>query len=156
MLNVLWLAAVSPQVTLSEEPVPYAVAAEPWEQGLGNHRARVRVAADAPAVWAHIPWRRRDRDPERKRIIVMAPSGQRVNDAVALRINRIAGDIAFRPTEGPGEYCVYYLPFVVQDAYGWYGGDYLAPDDTADAQWRTDNGLAADQLADDAWRSLPR
>jgi len=156
MLNMLWLAAVSPQVALSEEPVPYAVAAEPWEQGLGNHRARVRVAADAPAVWAHVPWRRRDRDPERKRIIVAGPDQQRITDAVAVRLDRIAGDIVFRPTSGPGEYCIYYLPFVVQDGYGWYGGDYLPPDDTADAQWRADNGLSAEQLAAEAWRNLPR
>ena len=44
-----------------------------WEpDSLGNHRAVVRVNAPAPAVLAHIEWRRRDTIPDRVATIVIA------------------------------------------------------------------------------------
>ena len=42
-----------------------------WDAGLyGNHRVVIRVLGRAGAVWAHIPWRRRDLNPERKKVIL--------------------------------------------------------------------------------------
>ena len=59
---LLWMAGRG----FAVEEVPYAIAKEPWAEGLGNHRAVVRVEQKADAVVARIPWRRRDRDPERE------------------------------------------------------------------------------------------
>ena len=43
-----------------------------WDaETLGNHRAVLEVAAEAEAVCAHIPLRRRDYEPEKKNIIIM-------------------------------------------------------------------------------------
>ena len=65
----------------------------------GNHRAVVSVGAANPAVWAHLPWRRPDLDPERKGIwVVDAKTGQRVMNVARGSINRESGDIAFEPT----------------------------------------------------------
>lgn len=156
MWNVLLLVASSPMLALSEEPVPYVVAPAPWEAGLGNHRALVRVDQAAEAVRVHLPWRRRDADPETKQILVVsAASGATMRDTVPARLSRIAGDIVFRPEAGPGDYHVYYLPYHAQSNWGGYSGGYVAPSDTADPAWRSAQGLAPEQLAGGAWETLP-
>ena len=72
---LLWMAGRG----FAVEEVPYAIAKEPWAEGLGNHRAVVHVEQKADAVVARIPWRRRDRDPQQKDIIVLdAATGLRV------------------------------------------------------------------------------
>jgi len=50
---------------LLAQEVPYGVASWP-EVGRGNHRALVSATNAAGAVRAHIPWRRRDPQPETK------------------------------------------------------------------------------------------
>jgi hypothetical protein len=83
-----------------------------WDAtAFGNHRAVIRVAQQADAVFVRIPWRRRDLDPEKKHIVLMDAATQRqVRNVVRLEINREFGDLAFQPVSGPGEYQVYYLP----------------------------------------------
>jgi hypothetical protein len=140
--------AVSPDV-------PYGIGRWP-DQERGNHRAVVRVTAKAEAVWAHIPWRRRDPAPETKEIVVLdATTGARVTNVVRLAVNRESGDIAFEPTSGPGLYEVYYLPYKgghsLQDQ-----GTYLPPQETAADAWRARAGLAVADLASGAWRRLPQ
>ena len=74
------------------ERVPYGVADKPWKQELGNHRVRLRAAEQADAVWAHIPWRRRDREPEKKATLVVdAATGDGPIDAAYEAIGRITG-----------------------------------------------------------------
>ena len=119
------------------DEVPYAVAKEPWEEGLGNHRAVVRVEQKADAALVKIPWRRRDRDPERKQIIVVdSATSQRVTNVARVRLDRFEGVLAFQPQTVPGEYFVYYLPFKPQPGYGNYNYDYLPPQDTAAPEWK--------------------
>ncbi len=92
--------------------VPYRVAKTPWPANLGSHRAIVRVETAADAVLARIPWRRRDRHPERKDIIVVDCATQQViTNRVAVRITPESGDVVFQPATMPGEYAIYYLPF---------------------------------------------
>ena len=91
------------------ETVPYGVGS--WPEKLGNHRAVVRVAGKAAAVWAHIPWRRRDAHPERKAVWVYdAKTNTRVRNVLRANIQRELGDIVFEPASGPGDYYVYFLP----------------------------------------------
>ncbi len=135
---------------VTAQSVPYSVPAEPWPEALGNHRAVIQVADAGDAVRAHLEWRRRDRDPETKRVLVTTAADEAIPNAVALNVTRIAADIVFQPTAGPGEYHVYYLPYTVQAMWGGYYGDYLKPEDTADAAWRARVGLDGD-----AWAGLP-
>jgi hypothetical protein len=112
--------------------VPYAVA--DWPEARGLHRAVVRVEAPADAVRVHLPWRRRDHDPERKRIIVTDIDDRDLANLAVLRMNRESTDLVFQ-AGAPGEYYVYYYPHEVQTGYGWYEKDYLPPVATADSDW---------------------
>lgn len=104
--------------------------------GLGNARARVVVLGKAEVVWAHVPWRRHDSQPENKGVIVVeAATGKRVANVVVVRVSRESGDLLFQPVTAPGEYWIYYLPF--RTAGEWYFPStlYLAPTNTAEAGW---------------------
>ncbi len=156
MWNLIWLMASTPVLALTEQPVPYSVAPVPWPSELGSQRAVVRVDQPAEAVRVHIAWRRHDSDPAAKHIVVAsAASGAEIADVAPARVTPIAGDIVFRPAEGAGIYYVYYLPFTTQVTWGWYGGAYTPPRDTADPAWRARNGLTPEQLAADGWSELP-
>ncbi|MGO8925658.1 MAG: glycoside hydrolase domain-containing protein [Limisphaerales bacterium] len=131
------LAVMSPGAALALDEVPYGVAKEPWTEGLGNHRAIVRVEHKADAVLVRIPWRRRDRDPEHKQILVMdAASGQRVTNIARLHLDRFEGVLVFQPQTAPGDYFVYYLPFLPEPGWGNFSHDYLPPQETAAADWK--------------------
>ena len=82
------------------------------EDSLGNHRVVVNVEKEADVVWAHIPWRRRDFNPEEKGVIVVnATSGEIVNNVLVMTVNREFGDILFQPGMVPGKYYIYYLKY---------------------------------------------
>lgn len=118
------------------DEVPYAAAAEPWDESLGNHRALIRVDDPADAVWVRIPWRRRDLEPHKKAVIVIAAaSNQRIDQVLAVTINREFGDILFRPATTPGDYWVYYLSYRYE---GWKNSPtavYAPPAPPADTAW---------------------
>ena len=77
----------------------------------GHHRAVVRVLAPADAVLAHVPWRRPDRNPEAKEIVIVdAATGARVANVARASVTREAGDLVFQPQTAPGDYYVYFLP----------------------------------------------
>ena len=127
------------------------------EKGLGNHRALVRVERKADAVRAHIPWRRRDRQPESKGILVFdMATEERVTDVVVVQVSRESGDIVFRPSTAPGTYAVYYLPYNPPGTgpFG-SGGAYVAPEKTAADGWVEGHGLRDEALSKGNWRSLP-
>src|ERR1035437_869187 len=131
------LAVAGTGAAFALDEVPYGVAKEPWAEGLGNHRAMVRVEQKADAVLVKIPWRRRDRDPERKHILVVdAASGQRVTNIARLHLDRFEGVLAFQPQTAPGDYFIYYLPFVPEPGWGNYNHDYLPPQETAASDWK--------------------
>ena len=128
-----------------------------WSESLGLHRAVVKVTRQADAVGVHIPWRRRDLEPEKKRILVVdASTGKHLKNVLPVDIQREFGDLVFQPATAPGDYFIYYMPFTVQEGYGGYGGDYLPPDSTAEAAWLEDNGLTEDRLRQKPWNDLPR
>ncbi len=84
-----------------------------WDaDSLGNHRVVVRVNEKSDMVLAHIEWRRRDSQPEKKNIIIVeAATGKRITNVLPLTINREYGDILFKPETAPGNYYIYYLKY---------------------------------------------
>jgi hypothetical protein len=131
------LGVMSTGAAFALDEVAYGVAKEPWTEGMGNHRAIVRVEQKADTVLVRIPWRRRDRDPERKQILVMdATTGQRITNIARLHFDRFEGALVFQPQTAPGDYFVYYLPFVPELNRGSYNHDYLPPLETAASDWK--------------------
>ena len=147
--------AVLAAAPLAAQDVPYGVGR--WEpDSTGNHRAVVRVGAAADAVRVHIPWRRRDEHPERKRVLVVAAaSGQRVANATAVAATREAGDVVFQPAAGPGDYWVYWMPYQGTFRSNYPRITYRPPDSTAASDWLTRNRLGAGAPAGGTWRALP-
>lgn len=119
-------------MTLQLTEIPYAIAN--WPEARGLHRAVVQADAPADAVSVHLPWRRRDHDPERKRIIVTNAADQEIANLAVHHMNRESADLVFQ-AGAPGEYFVYYYPHEVQPGYGWYEKGYLPPVATADLAW---------------------
>jgi Glycoside hydrolase 123, N-terminal domain len=138
------------------ERVPYRTGT--WDtEKLGNHRAVVRVSAPADAVWAHVPWRRRDQGPEAKNIIIVdGTTGARVGNIVRIDINREFGDLVFQPQTAPGDYYLYYLPYISSGRSNYPRVVYQKPDATPDAAWLVRNQLTPDGLAARLWQKLPR
>lgn len=151
---LLALATLSGLPALSAQSIPYHIA--DWERdSLGNHRAVVHVDSAAPAVRVTIPWRRRDFHPELKRVEVTDPTGARVMDAVAIRIERESGDVVFRAAT-PGDYYVYYLPYQGTFRSNYPRITYRKPDTTSTGEWRVASGVDSAGLASGKWRSLPQ
>jgi len=137
-IRSLPLALVSAGVTafpLAAQSHPYRIGS--WTaDSFGNHRAVVSVQAPSPAVWAHLPWRRPDLHPESKAVwVVDAKTGQRVLNVLRGSITREAGDIAFEPVSGPGDYYVYYLRYAGTVTSSYPKLTYPGPDSTASATW---------------------
>ena len=138
------------------DDVPYGIANARWPEVLGNHRARVQVDQKADAVWAQIPWRRRDPEPEKKNVVVVdAATGRPVKNRGVARIDRIVGDVIFQPVTAPGEYHVYYLPFTEDKVHHRYRTQYAPPEATAEEAWLARNGLTPDGLRAGRWQTLP-
>ncbi len=90
-----------------------------WDRSLGNHRAVIRVEQVGEAVYAWLPWRRRDAFPQAKHVmIVEARTGKVVENCVVATCNREYGEVVFQPTSGPGLYYAYYL-IPSQDRHRW-------------------------------------
>jgi hypothetical protein len=118
------------------EKLEYRVAKTPWDEALGNHRAIVNVPHKSDAVTVAIPWRRHDREPEKRNIIVVeAKSGERVKNILRGEITREVCNLLFE-AKNAGEYYVYYAPFTTQPGWGNYSGDYTPVEDTASADWK--------------------
>jgi len=137
------------------EVARYGIGSWP-EKGRGNHRAVLRVEHECDAAWTHIPWRRRDREPASKGVLIFdAATGKRVTNVVRVNISRESGDLVFQPATVPGDYHVYYLPYNPPGT-GPFGtgfgppGGYFRPEDTADAAW-----VARQGLKEGKWRGLP-
>ncbi len=103
---------------------------------LGNHRVLVNYRGDDKVARVIIPWRRRDEDPQLKRLIVQdATTGRKINNVLLVSNNREAGDIVFEPVSGTGTYYVYYMPYKNEGRSNYPKGVYLKPENTASAQW---------------------
>jgi hypothetical protein len=121
------------------QELPYSVCTGCWNaDSLGNQRVVVRYWGSGGAGVARvvIPWRRRDEDAARKRIIVQdSVTGVRVKNAWVRSVTREAGDILFEPVSGRGTYYIYYLPYRNEGRSNYPKGVYWRPDSTADMGW---------------------
>ena len=122
--------------------VPFVVAEKTWQpNGLGNHRAVVRVAETGGVVRAVLKWRRVDPQPEIKRVLVKhAATGADAAHVVARNVTAETGEVFFEPTSGAGEYFIYYLPY--RERRGSSEGrhqplwnDYFPPDYSEGKKW---------------------
>lgn len=153
---VVVLAFLGVKAAAGSEDVPYTVAGARWPATLGNHRAVVRVEQKADAVWAHLPWRRRDVAPAEKNVVIVdAATGSEIKNRALAEINREFGDVVFQPPTAPGNYYVYYLPFTENPVLWQYKTEYAKPQVTAEPAWLKRHALTADGLRAGQWRTLP-
>ena len=118
-------------------PSPQLYGTGTWDSdSLGNHRVVVRVEKANDAVWADIPWRRRDEDPENKDIIIIdAKTGQRISNVYRVLSNREKAEIVFQPATAPGDYYIYYLKSVQQGSPYYPKVSYPEFQETANENW---------------------
>lgn len=119
------------------QDIKYGVCPGCWApDSLGNHRVVLRFEGAGKLARAVIPWRRRDSDPARKRIIVQdSATGRRIDNVKVATVTRETGDICFEPVSGKGTYYVYYMPYKNEGRSNYPKGRYLSPDSTASSEW---------------------
>ncbi len=106
-----------------------------WQyRNFGNHRALVTVSQPAGAVKVLIPWRRPDKDPEKKAVLVFDPQGKEVLNSTVIHFSRDAGEVVFE-AKSAGDYAVYYMPFTMGNGLWDDNGTYIPPKNKADKQW---------------------
>ncbi|HET8634176.1 MAG TPA: glycoside hydrolase domain-containing protein, partial [Gemmatimonadales bacterium] len=153
LLVITFLAAATSSAT-AQEPAHSVARWNP--DSFGNHRVVLTVAESASAVRAHIPWRRRDRHPETKQVLIYpANRTTRVRNVRVISSTQMSGDIAFEPTAGAGEYWLYDMPYTGTVKSNYPKITYPAADSTASQAWLTANHLGDRDLTSGRWRSLP-
>ena len=122
--------------------IRYTVPVSPWSESFGNHRAVIRIARTAEAVSLDLLWRRHDRRPEEKRfLIVNAETGDTVRNIYRYQTDNERCRLAFGPVKKAGTYYFYYLPFEVQEGWGFYGKDYLKKESEPSKNWLLENSV---------------
>ena len=113
----------------------YTVSDEPWPESFGNHRAVLQIEGNEEAVHIVIPWRRHDNDPQdRMLLLISAESNDTVPNIHRIRVDREVCKIIAGPVKA-GTHYLYYLPFQVQEGYGFYNKDYLPRERKPDPEW---------------------
>ncbi len=129
----------------SKKNTQYTTPGIPWPESFGNHRAVLNVMDKAPVVTADILWRRHDRSPENKRfLIINSLTGDSIENIYRYEVNNERCKIAFGPVDEEGIYHFYYLPYEVQEGWGFYGKDYLKPEEEPDPEWMENNRIKED------------
>jgi hypothetical protein len=106
----------------------YSVPKIPWKESLGNHRAVLNLQKSS-ASEINFDWRRHDKNPEKKRFIVIdSQSGEKVKNIKCLSVNNETCKLVVGPINRTGTYYFYYLPYQVQPGWGGYWKDYLKPE----------------------------
>lgn len=120
----------------------YSVSDSPWEESLGNHRAVITVDQPAEVAALDITWRRHDKNPEQRRfLIIHAETGDTIKNIYRQQVDNEKCKLLFGPVENSGTYYFYYLPFEVQENYGFYNKDYLAPEPPPGKKWLEENRI---------------
>ncbi len=146
-----WISGLSG----AESPaVPYGIG--DWDaQTLGNQRAVLAVGQASDAVWAHIPWRRRDVHPENKNVIVMeAGTGSQITNLLRVAVNPDFGDLVFQAPRA-GAYYVYYLPSLSRGR-NYPSVSYQPPQTNAAPDWLAKCGLTVNGATPVALDKFPR
>ena len=121
---------------LPAQSFTWTVAAVPWPESFGSQRAVIEIRKSAPAVEIDLLWRRHDRNPDQRRLMIIeAATGDTIKNISRIEVNSEHCSIRFGPVNNPGTYYLYYLPFEVVDGWGYYGRDYLKPEPAPDPEW---------------------
>ncbi len=115
----------------------YTNANNDWNaDSLGNYRAVLKVTDKGNIAIAHIYWRRRDSDPDKKRIIIEdGRTHKRITNVEIFENTRFNADFLFEPISGPGIYYAYYMPYKNEGRSNYPKGVYLKHDTTASETW---------------------
>jgi hypothetical protein len=137
------LILLLPAFAAQAQKIPYTNCKNCWvPDSLGNHRVVLTFNGTGKAAKVIIPWRRRDNDPENKRVIIEdAKTKQKVTNVKLGAITRESGEVVFEPTSGKGTYFVYYMPYKNEGRSNYPRGIYLKPENTASSAWL--NSLSA-------------
>ncbi len=120
-----------------------------WDSdSLGNHRVVVHVASSSTTILAHIEWRRRDSNPQKKDIIIVdANTGKELTNILPVTINREFGDIIFQPKTVPGNYYIYYLKNITSGHKNYPTVTYPGFVSKADNSWLAKANEAAKNIS---------
>jgi hypothetical protein len=131
------LILLLPAFAAQAQKIPYTNCKNCWvPDSLGNHRVVLTFNGTGKAAKVIIPWRRRDNDPENKRVIIEdAKTKQKVTNVKLGAITRESGEVVFEPTSGKGTYFVYYMPYKNEGRSNYPRGIYLKPENTASSAW---------------------
>ncbi len=124
--------------SLTAQQIKYTDGNGSWNpDSLGNHRVLVQFTGTGNIAKTIIAWRRRDANPEQKRIIVQdAKTGQKIVNVKTIEISREEGTVLFEPVSGRGSYYIYYMPYSYEGPNTYYPkGVYRKPENTATTLW---------------------
>jgi hypothetical protein len=120
----------------------YSVPLSLWPESFGNHRAVLEISKATDIAIVDLLWRRHDKNPENKRfIIVEAATGDTIQNIYRYSVNNERCRLAIGPVKKAGTYYFYYLPFEVQEDWGFYGKDYLKPEKSPSGTWVNRNQM---------------
>ena len=124
---------------LSAQELKYTHSNNAWDpDSLGNHRVLVAFTGEGNIAKVVIPWRRRDKDPADKKVIVEdARSHKAILNVTTKNISSASGEVYFEPVSGKGDYYVYYMPYKNEGRANYPKGVYLPSAETASANWRS-------------------
>ncbi len=119
------------------QSAPRTVASTPWDaELLGNHRAVIRVTEGGRFAHVQVVWRRPDRHPELKGVLLVSETGSAAIANVRRGvITQDIGEFDFEPTAGAGRYYLYFLPFKSGGKSNYPNVTYLPVTATADSSW---------------------
>ncbi|MBK8882106.1 MAG: hypothetical protein IPN67_06850 [Bacteroidales bacterium] len=136
IISVFYLSTISG----NQIEIPYSVPAKPWPESFGNHRAVLHISNPSEVVTLDILWRRHDPDPDTRRfLIINASSGDTISNIFRYKVNNEECRIAFGPVKMAGTYYFYYLPYDIQEEWGFYGKDYLKRESDPSGEWLLKN-----------------
>ncbi len=120
-----------------------------WDSdSLGNHRVVVHVASSSTTILAHVEWRRRDFNPQKKDIIIVdANTGKELTNILPVTINREFGDIIFQPKTVPSNYYIYYLKNITSGHKNYPTVTYPGFVSKADISWLAKANEAAKNIS---------
>ena len=143
LIGATFAAIAALASTVAAQDVPWRIGR--WNpDSLGNQRVVLHVADTGTrgAVQALIGWRRRDANPEAKRIVVTDARGQRVANVSVGWVRRDSGEVKFETMAGVGDYFLYYLPYAGSVRSNYPRITYPAPAVATDTTRRALDSLA--------------
>lgn len=113
----------------------YSIASDLWEEGLGNHRAVIRIDRKADVVSLKLDWRRPDKEVDWHQFIIISSIGDTIKNIFRETVNNESCQLLFGPVTQTGTYYFYYLPYEVQPGHGGYSQDYIREIHANDPVW---------------------